>query len=579
MSFCVDLEILYARSLPMAHGWLQKPPKPYVQVILPNRTISTPTALVRTDNPVWNHTLTLGLMSINHQISLSFSVKTKSLPFDRCIGTADATLRLSEAPQLIVVNLEVPGRKAVPAGQLAFRVCLKNPLLAGSASIQSANQALQSTPLTSDTISAGSSLFRHADTSTLRSALQSLSEKLSSITNVLNHLSQTALVSMKMSNNIDRFGHNIMLERLRPADNDLSERDQCLTGTRTEILSFISQWLLTPYNETILWVGGLAGSGKSALAASIASRMAGMSRLGAIHFFNPAASTQQSSLVRNLSYQLGLFDSRLGAAIADGLLSNPRVLALPLPDQFHQLVLMPLRSHDMGTEGPIVVILDALDEFGNDLSVLVTSRPEIDIKLAFTTSTVFKHGLRTDTTSNSQDITHYFRVHCRIIVANNLLLKLADDWPGEENLDALCVRSSGLFAWCAAAMKFIETGQDPRERLATVLGNDVDSVVVSPLHALYELVLQQSGLWFDGTFVKDFQWWMGIALLVWQPLPSEVLDEFKEVPDQLPCLHTLRRFACLLSIEEHEPICSLHPSLTEFLTSARYCGMVADRTS
>ncbi|KAK6971904.1 hypothetical protein R3P38DRAFT_3241458 [Favolaschia claudopus] len=58
MSFCVDLEILYARSLPMAHGWLQKPPKPYVQVILPNRTISTPTALVRTDNPVWNHTLT-----------------------------------------------------------------------------------------------------------------------------------------------------------------------------------------------------------------------------------------------------------------------------------------------------------------------------------------------------------------------------------------------------------------------------------------------------------------------------------------------------------------------------------------
>ncbi|KAK7016171.1 WD40-repeat-containing domain protein [Favolaschia claudopus] len=655
MSFCVDLEILYARSLPMAHGWLQKPPKPYVQVILPNRTISTPTALVRTDNPVWNHTLTLiiltgicrGLMSINHQISLSFSVKTKSLPFDRCIGTADATLRLSEAPQLIVVNLEVPGRKAVPAGQLAFRVCLKNPLLAGSASIQSANQALQSTPLTSDTISAGSSLFRHADTSTLRSALQSLSEKLSSITNVLNHLSQvhpyielawsvtsslyqviqgqvdrdqkvtylvatmtdiytavealntdpekvalledtllavakqtiectlfvreycnqgfqgrmlhqtfvdpsdkiqnfmeafdnlrtslntainvqTALVSMKMSNNIDRFGHNIMLERLRPADNDLSERDQCLTGTRTEILSFISQWLLTPYNETILWVGGLAGSGKSALAASIASRMAGMSRLGAIHFFNRAASTQQSSLVRNLSYQLGLFDSRLGAAIADGLLSNPRVLALPLPDQFHQLVLMPLRSHDMGTEGPIVVILDALDEFGNDLSVLVTSRPEIDIKLAFTTSTVFKHGLRTDTTSNSQDITHYFRVHCRIIVANNLLLKLADDWPGEENLDALCVRSSGLFAWCAAAMKFIETGQDPRERLATVLGNDVDSVVVSPLHALYELVLQQSGLWFDGTFVKDFQWWMGIALLVWQPLPSEVLDEFKE---------------------------------------------------
>ncbi|KAK6971905.1 hypothetical protein R3P38DRAFT_2813281 [Favolaschia claudopus] len=166
--------------------------------------------------------------------------------------------------------------------------------------------------------------------------------------------------------------------------------------------------------------------------------MAGMSRLGAIHFFNRAPAHRQSSLVRNLSYQLGLFDSRLGAAIADGLLSNPRVLALPLPDQ-----------------------LSSIGSYASTLTVIWAPKDLL-----------------------------------WIIVANNLLLKLADDWPGEENLDALCVRSSGLFAWCAAAMKFIETGQDPRERLATVLGND------------------QSGLWFDGTFVKDFQRWMGIALLV-----------------------------------------------------------------
>ncbi|KAJ7936183.1 hypothetical protein B0H13DRAFT_1560082, partial [Mycena leptocephala] len=46
---------------------------------------------------------------------------------------------------------------------------------------------------------------------------------------------------------------------------------QCLTGTRVDILNFIHEWLTTPSGSSdILWLYGVAGSGKSTISTTVA---------------------------------------------------------------------------------------------------------------------------------------------------------------------------------------------------------------------------------------------------------------------------------------------------------------------
>jgi len=83
-------------------------------------------------------------------------------------------------------------------------------------------------------------------------------------------------------------------------------------------------------------------------------------------------------------------------------MSSPRITESTLSDQFSQLITGPLRSveHSLGSEGPVIIILDALDECGNQTSryellsvlekqlgdlprfvrIFVTSRRELDIE-------------------------------------------------------------------------------------------------------------------------------------------------------------------------------------------------------
>jgi hypothetical protein len=89
---------------------------------------------------------------------------------------------------------------------------------------------------------------------------------------------------------------------------------------------------------------------------------------------------------------------------------------------------------------------------------------------------------------------------------------------------------------------------------------------------LSRYALAHAELWFEHHFIQDFTWWMGVVLLIWQPLPWQVVDEFKEMPDQITCRHTLQRFECLLLMDNNEPIRGLHPSLTDFLTNRTVCG-------
>jgi ATP-dependent Lon protease len=68
----------------------------------------------------------------------------------------------------------------------------------------------------------------------------------------------------------------------------LDTRKQCLQGTRTEILSQITEWVFSTGDnvQRVLWLSGPAGKGKSAIAHTIAKWFEDVGGLGSCYSFD-----------------------------------------------------------------------------------------------------------------------------------------------------------------------------------------------------------------------------------------------------------------------------------------------------
>ena len=385
------------------------------------------------------------------------------------------------------------------------------------------------------------------------------------------------------------------LRKLRPVAMDSPGHTECLPNTRLDILEHITKWITNPHNEqNVLWLHGLAGSGKSTIATSIANLFRDINRLGAFVFFSRDVKKRSdpASVIRTLAYQLGSFDPRLGSAIAASIDVTPSVTQAPIAFQFSKLIIGPLASQAaLHSEGPVVLVLDALDECGNArarrelISVLanesaklpafvrliVTSRAELDLRNEFEMKgNICGLGLETTSDLTDNDIMTYIRHHMTRIRADNKILQLPSNWPGSHKMRALCDRACGLFVWASTAIVFIEDGHDPEERVDILLQVEVASDAESALDILYTKALQSAGLT-DPTFISDFHAILGTIISVREPLTHSAIDHLLGLDKRRPSLHTLLRLGCVLECSAEKPVRVLHPSFADFLSSPRRC--------
>jgi len=215
---------------------------------------------------------------------------------------------------------------------------------------------------------------------------------------------------------------------------------ECLPSTRQNILSEILNWATDPFDiQNVLWLYGLAGSGKTTISATIASYFRELDRLGSFIFFDHTypERSHPSKVIRTLAYKLGTFDSRIGTVIAAAIDHYPSVKDSPLHVQFTKLILEPLASlSNLQTGGPILLLFDALDECGNAserkdlikvlgtqlsrlpsaIRVLVITRPLEDINAAFQgRENILAKDLDASSQNLGPDIVTYFEHHLREI--------------------------------------------------------------------------------------------------------------------------------------------------------------------
>lgn len=181
----------------------------------------------------------------------------------------------------------------------------------------------------------------------------------------------------------------------------------CLKDTRVELLDNIMQWTENPDSESIFWLSGMAGTGKSTISRSLAMRLHESGSLGASFFFKQGESGRGvlSKVFTTIAAQLATKHAAVAPHIQKAITENSTIGIQSVKEQFDKLILHPLTelSRNKTITAPIIIVIDALDECelgegfayqptlislliktkGFGLRFFVTSRPELSTRLEF----------------------------------------------------------------------------------------------------------------------------------------------------------------------------------------------------
>ena len=299
---------------------------------------------------------------------------------------------------------------------------------------------------------------------------------------------------------------------LKPADMAEYNRTTCLQNTRLNVIKYVMEWIADESDDgkKVLWIYGLAGTGKSTLSTTIAQMMRGLRRLGPFFFNRDVLQMNCATWIRTLAYQLATFDAGFGAAISCVVAIHENITGMPLGFQFANLLSGNALKLAEWSGGLIILVIDALDEGGTEgdrkvsmqalsnglsghpffIRIIVVSRQESVIQQALGSHPDVRPYPLNIESATHKDVSQFAQHHLEEIRTKDGFL--AADWPGAVKVDAVANGAGGLFIWA-----YIES-HDPDKRLSELIDKQPESNSSGPfaqLDSLYKLGLQSSGLW------------------------------------------------------------------------------------
>ncbi len=369
----------------------------------------------------------------------------------------------------------------------------------------------------------------------------------------------------------------------------------CLLGTRVAFLDFIVNWVNDPTSERSLYLFGQAGTGKSSIAHGIARLFDEMHRLTSSFIFirreqsKPEAYRFFTTLARDLADRYPSFKTALGEVVKGK--SSLRVGTHSYYTLFESLILEPLKRAPV--DGPILVVIDALDESGDttgttglhtflvknlirlpsNFRVVITSRPEHAIVSALQEAPSVKIKYMDDpelAAETDKDISTFLRGRLPL-----------DRFGGY--IEALAVKAEGLFQWAAVASELI---LDPPEDFDYSGEKCVEHLLEprtnrsgrDPLDDIYKTVL---GGYFKNQKARDlFRSVVGPLITSIEPLSIRSLITLRHASldkdHDAAITGLLSRLGSLLtnvnSSDKSLPIIPLHTSFRDFVTNQDKSG-------
>ena len=334
-----------------------------------------------------------------------------------------------------------------------------------------------------------------------------------------------AVCNSAISNSIPSpfFQQKLLLERLEAShaadhkselegeQRQLLRRAVCMPGTRVRILGDIARWAndTSSESQSVYWLSGQAGSGKSTIAYTIAHRFefAGDADdtivLGGNFFCSRQIKETRSAtrIVRTIVYHLAL----KYRAFADALRASGKFDTIHhgVRSQLESLLIEPWKqaqSADPSKSLHFLVVIDALDELdGRDgsgflrdlldsinkhhlqgLKFFATSRPDPDLVThleSFRDKQLYRLG-QVPIEEAQADITTYLNAH----LGHSM---------GRPEMEKIATQAAGLFIYAATVVKYVEgyASAEHEERLSTLFISDLENPEETLLDGLYYQVL------------------------------------------------------------------------------------------
>lgn len=400
----------------------------------------------------------------------------------------------------------------------------------------------------------------------------------------------------------------------------------CLPNTRVALLDEIHSWADGSDERCIFWLSGLAGTGKSTIARTVARRYHDRQRLAASFFFSRGGGDvgHAGKFVTSIAVQLAHSVPAVRQHISDAVAKRSDIVSQSLRDQWQHLVLRPLSMLHQAAPEPetYMIVVDALDECDSDsdiriivqllaearlsltgvrLRVFLTSRPEVPIRhgsgqVADTEhKDVVLHNISPSIVDH--DIATFLEHHLKAIAKE---CDQADGWPGVETIGLLVQSACGLFIWAATACRFIQEGEQfVTDRLRAVLKGRSTADSSSPKDSLssedsgtderFEILPEQR---LDSIYltvlkspVRRYQEQerkklyavvretIGAIVLLQSPLSASSLARLLRVPAE-DVHRTLYKLHSIVDVSQDpsRPVRLHHPSFRDFLLDKKRCG-------
>lgn len=310
-------------------------------------------------------------------------------------------------------------------------------------------------------------------------------------------------------------------------------------AVQQEIMSWITHGNKDAHPKRVMWLSGPAGTGKTAIAGSIAEICRDQGILAASFFFSSLSKSpdrrSKRRLITTIAYQLLQHDTLhdVGEKVLACVEKNPAIFRTRLKDQLEELILKPLRdarAYESDTlRWPKAIIVDGLDEMEPDgvapagarwakdeahldalsvlmhavsdaafpFRILVVSRPERVIEEFFTgrddAQALTRKVFLDQKYDPDSDIALFLKSKFADIRRR---FSLPSTWPRKDAVQTLVQNASGQFVYAATVIRYVADPmglpQAQLERILELRTLDDESGPFATLDELYRRILECS---------------------------------------------------------------------------------------
>lgn len=360
---------------------------------------------------------------------------------------------------------------------------------------------------------------------------------------------------------------------------------------------------MAPNPKPIFWLKGMAGTGKSTISRTVAKLLTDTNHLGGSFFFKRGEGDRGNAkrffprLVKQVVLCPGI--SGMSPYVQNAIRKDPEIDSKSLGEQFDKLLLQPLLDLDrygQQTQITMIIVVDALDECEHDrdvinivrllpllqktktvrLRVLLTSRPELPIRLGFSDITDHDHqdfalhDISDEVTEG--DIRLFLTDRFTRIRSDR---KISEGWPSDDVIQKLVRMSTPLFISAATVCRYIENSTwEPVSRLTELLQNQAR--YTAKMDKTYLPILTRLLNDPDNDkpekekLLQEFQKVVGVIILFAVPLSVNALSHFLNIETHL-ISNRLNLCHSVLNVptDQDLPVRILHLSFRDFLVQSK----------